>query len=339
MSEADTGPLTAEQAIASLVEQYEDPAETEAPLAAAEPAEGQEITEGEASSPEGAEDGAETPAEDTEETEAEPEEPVEALEPPRYWSQDAKAKFAELPPDLQAVVLAQEGPREEAAAKAKAEAAKQVSEAKTELAKVQTLAAALNERLPQWIQAFQTRWGNQAPDWVAYAQQHGVDAMTLAKTQFEAERQQLQDAAQETDKARRLAHEQFVQTEFVKLVELAPDLAPSAQDPRQGSEKRQGVVKFLVEHGIPQDAIAQISAVEMSLAYDAMRYREAQAKLKAAPKPKNPSAPPPKTVVRPATAQAQASPQRQAQQIANRFAQTRSVDDAVALLLASGNKT
>jgi hypothetical protein len=333
MSESATpeaGGLTVDQAIASLVSPPpEEQAPAEAPVEAAE-SEEQPNTEGEASSPEGAEDGAETPAEETE-AEAEQPEAVAPLDPPKYWSQDAKAKFAELPPELQAVVLQQEGPREEAAAKAKAEAAEQVKAANAELTKVQSLAVALNERLPQWIQAFESRWG-QNPDWVAFAQEHGVEAMTLAKTQFEAERQQLQAAAEETHKAQRLAHEQYVKTEFARLAEIEPDLAPSTADPKQGADKRQGVVKFLIERGIPQDAIAQISATEMSLAYDAMRWREAQAALKAAPKPK-PAAPAPKAPVRPAAAVPQQSsdPARKA---ANRFAQTRSIDDAVALLLS-----
>src|SRR5437773_1566221 len=78
---------------------------------------------GAASAPDEAEDRAEDPsADDEEEAEADPEGEVDRLEPPKYWSKDAKARFAELDPDLQAVVLSQEGPREAAAARTKAEA-------------------------------------------------------------------------------------------------------------------------------------------------------------------------------------------------------------------------
>ena len=44
---------------------------------------------------------------------------------------------------------------------------------------------------------------------------------------------------------------------------------------------------------VTKDALQHISAVEMGIAYDAMRWREAQTALKAAPKPK-PAAPAPK---------------------------------------------
>jgi segregation and condensation protein A len=122
----ETGALSVDQAIASLLpaaEPVEQEQASEAPLEAAETTE----PEGETKTPEDAEAGAETPTEG-EEAEAAAE-PVEALEPPRYWSTEAKARFAELTPDLQAVVLSQEGPREEATAKAKAEAAKQAEAA------------------------------------------------------------------------------------------------------------------------------------------------------------------------------------------------------------------
>lgn len=320
---SDTGALSFDQAVESLIpKQEETPAE--APVEAiAEPE-----PEGETSAPEEAVEEAENP-ETEEETEA-PTEPVVAAEPPKYWSQEAKAKFAELPPELQAVVLEQEGPREAAAAKAKQEAQEVRQKAERDIQQVQTLAEALNERIPQWQQAFESKWGN--PDWAEYARQYGAEQMVIAKAEFDAEQAQLAEATKAREIVQRQAQMAFVQAEFAKLAEIEPDLAPDLKDPAKGAEKRVEVVNYLKGLGIGDEQLTHISAVEMSIARKAMAWDNAQKSLQAPPK--KPAAPPPKAAARPAAAPAQSPQQRSAQQIANRFAQTKSVEDAVALLLA-----
>lgn len=325
MSEAsspENGALSVDQAIAALMP---EPAEQGAPEAVDTAAEPEEI-EGEANAPEDTEGEAEAPA-DGDEAEVEPE-AVAPVDPPKYWSQDAKAKFAELPPELQAVVLAQEGPREEAAAKAKAEAAQQTQAAQAEVAKVQQLADHLGSFLPQAIETFKSKWGD-APDWMAYATEYGAEAMIVAKVQHEQELALLQQTAQATERAQDAAREAAVKVEFQKLAEIAPELA----DPVEGPKRRSEVTSFLVSEGLAEDDIRNITAVEMALANDAMQWRKAQAALKARPTPKPNPAAAPRSPVRPAAA-APVPAQRTATQVANRFAQTRSVDDAVALLLA-----
>lgn len=326
MSEAPTpenGPLSVDQAVAALTPEPVEQAAPEAPVeAAAEP----EEIEGEAKAPEDTVDEAETPV-DGEEAEAEPE-AVAPADPPKYWSQDAKAKFAELPPELQAVVLAQEGPREEAAAKAKAEAAQQTQAAQAEVAKVQQLADHLNGFLPQAIETFKSKWG-ESPDWMAYATEYGAEAMIVAKVQHEQELALLQQTAQATERATEAAREAAVKVEFQKLAEIAPELT----DPVEGPKRRTEITQFLMSEGLQADDIRNITAVEMALANDAMQWRKAQAALKARPTPKPAPVAAQRSPVRPAAA-AQAPAQRTTTQVANRFAQTRSVDDAVALLLA-----
>jgi hypothetical protein len=183
-------------------------------------------------------------------------------------------------------VLEQEGPREEAAAKAKADAAKQVEAATKELAGVRTLAEQLGAFLPEAIQTFQSRWGAKEPNWVEVSEQYGAEETQKLKWRYDAEQKQLSELAQTTQTAQAEAHKAFVQTEWKALADLAPDLAPDATDPTKGAEKRQEVTKYLATNGIPQDAIAQISAREMLLAHKAMLWDRAQAALKAAPKPK-----------------------------------------------------
>lgn len=325
----ESGALSVDQAIASLID---PPAieETEAPEAPLEAAEGTE-PEGEASAPEDTEDGAETPAEEDEAADAE--EP-EKLAAPLYWKPEAKEAFDKLDPALQAEILSQEGPREEAAAKAKANALAEVQAAQKDRESVNTLAKQLSEFLPQAVEAFKSKWGE--PDWVKVIQEHGAENAAILKAQFEQEQKLLNQTAQATQTAQAEAHKAYVQTEWKALATIDPVLAPDPADPTKGAETRQKVTKFLVDRGIPTDAIAQISAVEMSLAHDAMRWREAQATLKAPKTPKPVAAPAGRAAVRPAAAQPQSSPQRTATVAANRFAQTRSPEDAIALLLAKG---
>jgi hypothetical protein len=316
--------MTVDMAVTSLLTPVEEQA-PEAPQAAAE-----EATEpqGETSTPEEAQG---EPAEPAEGEEAEAEGgAVAPAEPPRYWSKDAKEAFAALPADLQAVVLAQEGPREEAAAKVKAEAAAKTAEAQAEMGKVTQLAEHLSGFLPQALETFKARWGDE-PDWVAVAQEHGAEAMTLAKAQYDAEKSQIAKLVEAKREADALAHQAYLKAEFAKLAELAPELAPDATDPKQGQEARQAVVKYAISNGIAEADIAHISAAEMLIARKAMLWDEAQAKLKAAPKPK--PAPLKPALVRPGAATAQSPSQRAAVSSQNAFNSKPSIDNAVALLL------
>lgn len=270
------------------------------------------------------------------ETEAEgDEEPgaVERLEPPKYWSKDAKARFAELDPDLQAVVLSQEGPREAAAAKAKADAAQVKQAAETEMAGVHALAQQLHGWLPQAMQALHARWGAN-PDWVAYAERHGAEAMSIAKARHEAERGQLARVAQAAAAAEARSHQAYVAGEFQKLKGLDPELC----DPKRGDELRAEVSRYLQGRNVHPRALLKISAIEMSIARKAMLWDQAQAKA-ANPRPA-PRADVPVTrpLARGGAAAGPVDPKaRRAQAAKTRFAKSRSIEDAVALLNAQGD--
>lgn len=318
MQPVESAPLSVEAAISSLTEA---PVEhEEAPVAAEEAPEPEpEIeaaptAEDDASEPDEAADGVEA----TDETEA-----AAPLDAPVYWTQDAKAKFAELPPELQAVVLSQEGPREAAAAKAKQEAAEYRAQADQEVAKVHTLAEQLNQFLPKALESFKGKWDG--IDWEAWVDQD-PEAALKAKFAYDADQATMAQLQAATQEAETQAHVAFLKAEAAKLPDLAPDLA----DPEKGPERRTKVAQHLLSMGIAPEALKTISAAEMAIAYDAYLYRQAKAGLTAAPKPK-PA--PVKPVVKPAAA---ALPQNRTTQAANRFAQTRSVDDAIAVLLARG---
>lgn len=328
--EGEGGGFSIEDAVAHLDAQEDDPADAGgADPAAAAPA--ATPSEGAASAPEETPAAAENPAEGERETGAEPE-AVAPAEPPKYWSQDAKARFAELTPELQAVVLAQEGPREEATAKAKAEAAQVRETAEKELAGVQQLAEQLQTFLPQALQTFRNRWGDN-PDWVAFARDHGADKMVIAKAQWESERDQVAKLRQASDQAQAQAHEVYVRGEFEKLKTLDPELT----DPQKGVERRTEVSSYLQKLGFPAQAIQKISAVEMSLARKAMLYDQAQAKAaKPNPAPK-PAAAGTKPLARGGAAVGSTDPKvQQAQAAGAKFAKSRSIADAIALLNSQG---
>lgn len=289
-----------------------------------------------ASAGEDADDGDETPADGDEEGEETPAAGNRA--PPLYWQPEAKEAFAALPEHLQDAILAQEGPREAAAAKAKEEARLTVEAIQKERRGIQTLAEQLGSFLPEAIQTFQQRWGE--PDWEATIQQYGAEQAAILKARYEKEQVQLQRLSAEAQTAQQQAHQAFMLEQFNALTKIDPVLAPDPVDPRKGSEERQKVTKYILEAGIPQEAVAHISAVELALARKAMLWDAAQAaknnpKIPAKPvQQQAPRRPTPKPGARPGQS-AGAPQQTQGKASAQgRFNAAPTIDNAVALLLA-----
>lgn len=310
------------------------PQDQEAPEGAAQVESDEEQPLGETSA-EGDTSEAVEPGDGAEEVQAETE-AVEPLDAPTYWSREAKERFGNLPRELQEVVLAQEGPREAATAKAKAEAAADRQQAQSQMQGVQTLAEQLSSFLPEAIQTFQQRWGE--PDWEATIEQYGSEQAAKLRARYDREQAQLQQVAQAHQVATTQAQQAFVQAEWAKLAELNPALAPDVKDPRQGSEKRQEVTKYLLGQGIGRDAVQQISASEMTIAHKAMLWDQAQAAAKAKPAPTKPVPRAPSSAARPAAAAAGSPQQRSAQGVQNSFNAKPTLDNAVALLMSRSKR-
>lgn len=326
-----SGSLSIEEAVQRL----NSADEPEAPEGDAGGAVETQDPEGAASAPEEAEDGAETPAAEDDETEAEPG-AVAPAEPPKYWSKEAKAKFAALDPEMQAVVLAQEGPREEYAAKARAEAAQERAARIQRDQETTALAEGLNSFLPKAVEVFKDRWGDTPPDWDAIADQYGTEAMVRQKVRYDADRELLAQTARATQEADAKARQVYIQAEAAKLAEMAPELV----DPKDGAARRKDVVQYLLDANIPKAAIDDISAVELSMAHKAMLWDRAQAKAKAAtpsPTPR-PGAGAKAPLTRGGATQGPADPKaKQIHGAKSRFGKSRSVADAVALLNSLGD--
>jgi hypothetical protein len=234
-----------------------------------------------------------------------------------------------VPREVQEIVARREADRDRAVAVAYQE--------KAELTNVVTQIA---ERYQQWAPqfsaeveaeeaAFEQRWGN--VDWERFADENPDEFKRYAAV-YEAEkltleqRQKRQRALEaEAQHAAKLARDRYLADEGRRLQEIAPELAASA-------ERRGEVGRFLIEQGFAEDVLRDISAVELALAHDAMKWREAQrktsAQAKAPPKPQ----PAPRPV--PVRGAGVPSKGRELQGLETRLTKSGSLDDAVALLVA-----
>lgn len=315
------GPLTREAAVAMLVAadapQEQEPAPIEA--APAEEIESEPATTGEDTS-----EASEPGDGETEESEGEAEAPV--VEAPQWWDAEDKATFATLTPEQQAVIRKQEDKREAIVAKTKAEAAEARKTFDGEVQGLKTFAEQIGEFLPKAVETFKSRWED--VDWQAWADQDPQAALK-GQLQMQAEQAELMKISQAKEQAEQASRQAFMREQSEALKELAPDLYSNPV-------KRREVGEYLVKAGIPQSNLNDVGAVEMTIAHKAMLWDQSQSKAKAAVIPLKPKPAVAKTVAPVAAPTRSNSQQRDVDRIANRFAQTKSREDAVALMIAKG---
>lgn len=252
--------------------------------------------------------------------EAEDEVAAEAVDPPQWWDAEAKAEFSKLTPETQAIVFAQEEKREAITAKAKQEAAEDRRAAQQQVQGVKRLADELASFLPKAVETFNQQWGE--PDWAATVEQMGAEQAFILKSQYETQQRQLAQIAEAKQRADLEARQAELIDENEKL----------KGTPLEAVEARQPLAAYLASTGYAPAEISAATARDLLIAHKAMLYDKAQAALKA--KPKTAPIAPAKSPVRPAAGQPGTPQTRNVSQIANRYAQTRSIDDAVALMLA-----
>lgn len=273
-----------------------------------------------ASSETDAAEGTETEAEDADAA-------TPRLDPPRWWNKDAKQRFASLPPELQAVVHQQEENRERVVQKARQDAAEARKLAEAHTAEMGQRLQLLDRLAPDAAQLFAGRWAN--VDWSRLPDQVGAEEAFKLKAQYEKERDTMRALNAVQQAAQEESFRNFVATESEKLRTVAPELA----DEKEGASRKQELGRFLLAQGFAPDRIQYMSADEAAIAYDAMRWRQAQSKAQALVKkqPAQPAKPP----VKP-TAAARTSQTRGADDAARRLKATGRIDDAIALLNARG---
>lgn len=272
----------------------------------------------------------ETPAIEGEE-EAEPESDPEtpAIAAPKSWDAEERARFATLPKDVQSLIVNRETERDRAVSKAQQEASDQAKRTTQELAAIGEFKSKIAATLEQADQQFADVWSQ--VDWEALAaedpQAYSINKERHAKAI--TAREQLRAAKASTEAAE---FQSYIAAEKTKLPTVAPDLA----DPVKGAERLGKVGDFLLGIGYAASDLQRVSANDLAVAYDAYRWRQAQAGLIAKPKPTLTAATPAKPALKPTASTQAASPQqRNVDQMRNRLSQTRDVDDAVAYLQAS----
>lgn len=328
MSEVQTapeGPLSIDAAVALLAE---PPKEEEQQQEQAPQPEVKAEPEAPPPNPEEAPTPEEIAAAEALEAEAEGEEEPEVdlppIDPPQSWDKEAKEEFKTYPREAQERIAKREVDRDKAIAKA----VQQASEASKA---IQALSQRTEELASQVLTDFERKWGKGEEgnvDWqrLAYEQPENYQAY---RAQFEAERLAVKQAKTEASQQAELAHRVFLAEQAQKL----PDLAPELADPEKGQERRAKAFEFLHEQGFTPEDTQRISALELSIAFDAMRWRESQQKAKemAAVPRKQPLAAPkalgPKAASTP-------SKGRELQGLETKLTQRGTIDDAVNLLMA-----
>lgn len=336
MAEA-SGALTIEQAVVSLEklprkEPKAEPVEHDAP----EPPEDNDIPEG---PPEASDtDAPGSPASEGEnedeqsgETEETPE--LEAIKPPQFWDAEAKKRFGELPRDVQEIISKNEKIGVSATSKKIEEASLRAKAAEVAEQRLTQYTQALDQLIPQAIQTFRSRWDN--VDWNAVVDQYGAEEALKLRNSFEQEQGQVQQLVAAKVQADDFQFAKFVENESAKLPELAPDLV----DPKQGQERRHTLGNWLLEqggpHGVTPQLLSNLSAFETSIAYDAYRWRSAEAKAKTlSQQPKQP-APLQRQSVKPTAAPTRGSQQSQRLNELTRK-RTLTVDEAVEMRMLKG---
>lgn len=251
-----------------------------------------------------------------------------AIEAPRSWDAAERDEFAKLPPAAQEIILAREAERDSRVSKAIQEANDAKKGVEGERAKIQTLADELAAFLPDAVKTFETKWGK-APDWTKVVEDYGSEEAFKLKVQYDDERAKLGELARNEARAAELAHVAYVEREREVLAKISPDLS----HPTSGPQLRTEVAQYAIKSGAVTDQeINKVSAAQLVIAHKAMLYDKLQANLKA-PKPLAPVTAA-RPAVRPTAAAPTPPPQRAAVEAKNRFVQTNSIDDAVALLNA-----
>lgn len=259
--------------------------------------------------------------EDSEEVEA----AQPPIEPPHFWSAEAKARFAELPYELQLVVQENEKAGSKAATQRLEEAtlAKKAAEAKAEAL------ASITERIEaaaeQAEATFANRWaGMDQAAWLKLSRENPNQYIQL-KAQHDAEMSAVQQARSAKDAASQVEHARWVSEQETLLKTVAPDLA----DPVKGPANRSAVADYLKSQGVAEQALSNVGALEVAIAWKAMQYDKGRTALKPKPAAEKPP-------VRPAASPSQSPQSNALAKAETRFKQSGSVEDAVRLLNLKG---
>jgi hypothetical protein len=112
-------------------------------------------------------------------------------------------------------------------------------------ARLSQVMGALDNIVPQAVEAFRNRW--ETLDWNGVVDAYGAEAALKLKNDMEHEQAVLQRLTTARQEAEQVRFHKFVEAETAKLSEFCPELA----DARQGQSRRAELGRFLVESGVP----------------------------------------------------------------------------------------
>jgi hypothetical protein len=332
---ADTGEnLSISQAARALAAARHKPKEQEAAAPAQVEQAPQELPdEGNAAPPE-----AEAPSEEI--SEAEPAEALPPIEPPRSWTKEAKDRWESLPRETQEYLAQREQERDREVRQSQNKSAEERKAIEAERQKAEQVRQQYEAALPSLMQTLQDVQAGQFSDIRTMADVEKLVAEDpLRYLQWQAHQQKVQAVQQELEKAEARKHhesenkrQEFIKSEYDRLVERIPDLA----DPVKAQETTNKVVSRLKDIGFTDGELAELSKSDFIhdhriqlLLIDGVKYAEVQkAKQTVVAKPVP-------AVQRPGTARPQgAAAAENIQALTAKLERTGSLKDAQALRAA-----
>jgi len=259
----------------------------------------------EAEEPEEAIDG-----EDEEEADIEPETAIEA---PSFMDATQRAEFANLPTEAQQIVARQSQMLQADYTRKSQETAEKNKALDARTQQLAALQTAAETRLQEWRKV----------DWVELKRNVSADDFLMYQAQAAQDQQEFQNIHQSYEQQRAERVQSHVQEQMQQL----PDILPEAMDPEKGPALVKEIQTALLQADMTADGLQMVTAKQMSLVNDALKWRKAQAKRKTL-RPKSDA----KTTSKPMRAKARASSSQKAGKRSQQFRKNPSKQNAMAVL-------
>ena len=248
--------------------------------------------------------------EDEEEADIEPETAIEA---PSFMDATQRAQFATLPTEAQQIVARQSQMLQADYTRKSQDLSAKNKAIDTRVQQLTALKTAQEKRLAEWNNV----------DWVALKQNVSADDFLAYQAQRDAEIQEYQNLSATYEQQRAANVQAHVQEQMQQL----PTVLPEALDPKKGPALVKEIQTALLQADMTPDSIQLVTAKQMALVNDALKWRAAQSKRKTL-RPKSDA----KTNARPMKAKARASSSNRAGKRSQAFNKNPSKQNAMAAL-------
>lgn len=197
--------------------------------------------------------------EDEEEAEIEPETAIDA---PSFMDATQRAQFASLPTDAQQIVVQQSQLIQADYTRKTQEIATKNKSLDTRLQQLDGMQTAAEQRLSEWDKV----------DWTQLAQNVSAEQYNAFRAQAEQERNEFDNL----QNVRATQREAIVKSHVQEQMQQLPQVLPEAMDPKKGPALVQEIQTALMEAGTTPDNLQMVTAGQMKLVSDALKWRKAQ---------------------------------------------------------------